>query len=77
MFRGFSGSNKEHDDKSSGMSEVANRDEEMKSENAKSGAINIDSKKDDTYDSPEDRRIAFAQAAASSFEKNQLWDNFD
>lgn len=36
-------------------------DEDMKSENAKSNAINIESKNDKTYESPEDRRIAFAQ----------------
>jgi hypothetical protein len=77
MFRGFTGSMKDNEDKSSGMSEVKKNEEEMKSENAKSGAINIESKTDDTYESPEDRRIAFAQAAASSFERNQLWDNFD
>lgn len=53
---------KDHDDKSSGMSEMKKSDEEMKSENAKSSAMNIESKVDDsTYETPEDRRIAFAQ----------------
>jgi len=75
MFRGFTGSMKEHDDKA--MSDEKKNQEEMTSENAKSGPMNIESKKDDTYESPEDRRIAFAQAAARSFERNQLWDNFD
>jgi len=77
MFRGFTGSMKDHDDKSSGMSETKKSDEDMKSENAKSDAINIQSKSNEPYETPEDRRMAFAQAAASSFEKNQLWDNFD
>jgi hypothetical protein len=77
MFRGFTGSMKDNDDKSSGMSEHKKSDEDMKSENAKSDAINIQSKTNEPVESPEDRRMAFAQAAASSFEKNQLWDNFD
>ena len=54
---------KDNDDKSSGMSENKKADEDMRSENAKSDAIKIESKSSDSYErsSDIDRRIAFAQ----------------
>jgi len=78
MFRRFSDT-KEDDAKHMTDMETKKVAEEMKSE--MKADSNANEPKEERKSSPfiniDDRRMAFAQAAAESFEKNKLFDNFN
>jgi hypothetical protein len=75
MFRRFSDSKENDDMKNMSEMETKKSDEEMKSENTESNESQ--DRKSSPFINIDDRRMAFAQAAAESFEKNKLFDNFN